>query len=164
MIIIQEFPNYSIDKNGVVVNTKTNRIMKQQTYHGYKYVQLNNDGKTKMLLVHRLVAMAFIPNPDNLPCVNHKDENKENNSVENLEWCTHSYNNYFGKAKPTVKAQEARKKEVEQYTKDGKKVAVYESACEAQRKTGICQANISKCCLKRKGFLSAGGYVWKFKN
>lgn len=63
---------------------------------GYYTVGLNKDGIKKLFTVHRLVALAFIPNPDNLPCVNHKDENKLNNNVDNLEWCTKEYNNAYG--------------------------------------------------------------------
>lgn len=62
---------------------------------GYLHVNLYKD-KLKTVKVHRLVAEAFIPNPDNLPCVNHKDEDKTNNQVDNLEWCTHAYNNSYG--------------------------------------------------------------------
>ena len=65
---------------------------------GYKIVSLTKDGKTKNIFVHRLVAEAFIENPDNLPMVNHKDEDKTNNFAENLEWCTASYNRTYGKA------------------------------------------------------------------
>ena len=68
----------------------------RKNHKGYLYVMLNKDGKTKVLKIHRLVAQAFIPNPDNLPCVNHKDEDKTNNIVTNLEWCTHLYNNLYG--------------------------------------------------------------------
>ena len=64
-------------------------------YSKYVRVQLSRDGKTKCFSVHRLVAEAFIPNPNKLPCVNHKDENPKNNNVNNLEWCTYSYNNLY---------------------------------------------------------------------
>lgn len=64
---------------------------------GYSYVRLHDlNGKSKGLKIHRLVGLTFIPNPDNLPCLNHKDEIKTNNSVDNLEWCTHLYNNLYG--------------------------------------------------------------------
>ena len=63
---------------------------------GYYTISLTKDKKQKNWLVSRLVAIAFIPNPDNLPCVNHKDENSQNNKVENLEWCTRAYNNSYG--------------------------------------------------------------------
>ena len=73
----------------------------KQSMHtnGYKTVYLTKDGKTKTLFVHRLVAEAFIPNVDNLPMVNHKDEDKTNNFVENLEWCTNDYNINYGTAR-----------------------------------------------------------------
>lgn len=63
---------------------------------GYKMIDLRMNGKRKRVYVHRLVAQAFIPNPNNLPQVNHKDENKLNNFVDNLEWCTHTYNQRYG--------------------------------------------------------------------
>ena len=72
-------------------------IIKQHMHSkGYKIVPLTRDGKTKNVFVHRIVATAFLPNPDNLPCINHKDEDKTNNFAENLEWCTYQYNNAYG--------------------------------------------------------------------
>ena len=73
--------------------TGKERIMKpSDNGHGYLFVVLCKDGKDKNCRINRLVAQAFLPNPDNLPEVNHKDENKYNNCVENLEWCDRSYN------------------------------------------------------------------------
>lgn len=72
------------------------KLLKQATTNGYKQVQLSKNGKGKNHLVHRLVAIAFIPNPNNLPVVNHKDENPSNNNVDNLEWCTQEYNINYG--------------------------------------------------------------------
>lgn len=162
MKTIEGFPNYAVEANGIVWNIKKHKIMKQHTYHGYKYVNLSNGGATKPVSVHRLVAKAYIQNPNNYPCVNHKDEIKSNNNVENLEWCTYQYNNHYGVGKPTERAANARKRKVSQYTKSGELLRTYESACEAQRETTIKQSNISKCCLKRKYFESAGGFIWKF--
>lgn len=160
---IQGFENYAVDESGNVFNIKRQKkLLLSVDRNGYLSVGLWQDGCVKRKKVHRLVAEAFILNPNNLPCVNHKDENKQNNKVDNLEWCTVQYNNHYGKNKPTVRAIAARKRRVCQYTADGKLVAVYESACEAQRKTGIMQQNISKCCLQRKSFKTAGGFVWKF--
>lgn len=162
-LIIQEFPNYEIDEFGNVFNAKRNKKLKTQKYNGYLYVGLHKNGKVKLKTVHRLVAETFLQNPNGLPCVNHKDENKNNNSVENLEWCTYRYNNLYGENKPTIKAITARKKSVFQYDQDGNFIAKHESSFEAQRRTGIKQSNISKCCLGRKGFNTAGGFVWRHK-
>lgn len=72
------------------------RIRKQHvTNNGYYYVQLHNNGKRKKIKVYRMVAQAFIPNPNNYPQVNHKDEDKSNNTLSNLEWCTQYYNNHY---------------------------------------------------------------------
>lgn len=72
------------------------RIMKTWICNNYETVGLYKSGKQHFIAIHILVAKAFIPNPDNLPCVNHKDENKLNNHVDNLEWCTYQYNNIYG--------------------------------------------------------------------
>lgn len=113
---------------------------------GYEYVRLNKNGKSKMYFVHRLVAIAFIPNPKNLPLVNHKNECKTCNNVENLEWCTNSYNQKYGST---------TKRKVE---KLGKKVKCIElnitfnGMREAERemlkkfKIKVYKAGIAKCC------------------
>lgn len=90
----------SVDDNGRKYDKPLSGKQMKQSMHdkGYKTVSLTKDGKTKMYFVHRIVAEAFIPNPDNLPMVNHKDEDKTNNFLENLEWCTVSYNNTYGSA------------------------------------------------------------------
>jgi hypothetical protein len=86
-------------------------IRKQRTDEfGYKYVMLRIAGKNKRISVHRAVAMAFIPNPDNLPQVNHKDETRDNNCVENLEWCTILYNNNYGHRKEKTSASSTGEK------------------------------------------------------
>lgn len=100
--------NYRIYIDGEVWSVRTGKFLKQETSKGYKRVTLSIDGKTKRFQVHRLVAMYFIENPLNKPCVNHIDGDKENNNLNNLEWCTysenenHSYNN-LGKINPIRK-------------------------------------------------------------
>ena len=100
-------------------------IIKQHMHSkGYKIVPLTRDGKTKNVFVHRIVAMAFLANPNKLPCVNHKDEDKTNNFVENLEWCTYQYNNAYGsKPKKHSKRMSGRKlsDEHKQHISDGHK-------------------------------------------
>lgn len=93
------YDNYFINNNGEIKYISKNKE-KDKKYiidkDGYFRVKINKNNKTKYYYVHRLVAIAFIPNPNNLPCVNHKDENKSNNNVDNLEWCTIAYNNNYG--------------------------------------------------------------------
>lgn len=117
---------------------------------GYLHVVLFKDGKAKNMFVHRLVADAFIPNPNNIDTVNHKDEDKHNNSESNLEWMTRADNKRY-----------SANKSVQMFDKStGNLLATFPSTVEAERVTGITHPNISKCCLcKRK---SAGGYIWKF--
>lgn len=104
----------------------------------------------KRFLIHRLVAKAFIPNPDNLPCVNHKDENPTNNHVDNLEWCTQLYNVNYGNG--IIK----RCKKVYQYTLDGELVKEWDSAMECSR-NGFKREHIIYCC--RGGFIRKGKWV-----
>lgn len=88
---------YQVSSLGQVRNVKTGRIRVLCKHRdGYLKINLTKNGKTKTFMVHRLVANAFIPNKNNLPQVNHKDENKINNSVDNLEWCTAEYNTNYG--------------------------------------------------------------------
>ena len=94
---IMGFNGYQVSNFGRVRSFKTYKILKQATNNkGYKSLGLCKKGKMSTFLVHRLVAEAFIPNPDKLPCINHKDENPSNNCVSNLEWCDQKYNTNYG--------------------------------------------------------------------
>lgn len=90
---IDNFPNYSVSNFGNVINTKTNKVMKLTNKSGYYHITLKNENSYKTLKIHRLVALAFIKNPENKPEVNHKDKNKLNNNINNLEWMTRTENN-----------------------------------------------------------------------
>jgi hypothetical protein len=97
---ISEHPSYSVSNTGQVRNDKTNHQLKlNQHPKGYKQVTLWIEGKRQSLLVHRLVAMAFIPNPSNYNTVNHRNEIKHDNQISNLEWCSVQYNNEYSHAK-----------------------------------------------------------------
>ncbi len=97
---IKDYPNYEISTTGQVRNRNTGRLLKQFIKESrgasYKVVSLYNGDRRRTLLVHRLVAETFIPNPEHLPQVNHIDENSLNNQAENLEWCTAKYNVNYG--------------------------------------------------------------------
>lgn len=136
------------------------RILKSRKNNkGYSLVDLWSNGKREQKLVHRLVAEAFIPNPDNLPEVNHKDENPSNCCLNNLEWCTHLYNSRYGIR--NIKIARANSKVVLQFDLEGRFVKKYPSTMDVQRETGIGNSRISECCRgKRK---KAGGYIWEYE-
>lgn len=125
--------------------------------NSYMHVQLCKNGEEKCVLVHRLVAMAFIPNPDNLPQVNHKDENKQNNHVDNLEWCTHKYNMNYGSRFQVCMNHPRLSKPIGQF-KDGVLVKTYPSIAEAIRATG--KKNIQSVLYGKKKHCA--GYEWKY--
>ena len=138
------------------------RVLKPYlTRYGYYSVDLYYDtGKKRHHLVHRLVAQAFIPNPDNLPQINHKNEVKTDNRVQNLEWCTPVYNLTYNDRPKRVAITQG--KEVEQIDSSGNVVATYPSAYEAERQTGIHATNINACCIGKQGHPRAGGYRWRY--
>lgn len=133
--------------------------------NGYVRVSLSKGSKIKYCNIHRLVAEAFIPNPNNLPEVNHKDEDKTNNRVENLEYCDRKYNNNYGSRieRGIEKRINHPKlcKPILQFSLSGDFIKEYPSQKEAQRQTGVINQNIYQCCNgKRK---QAGGYIWRYK-
>lgn len=136
---------------------------------GYLFVSLCKDGKVKMMYVHRLVASAFLPNPLNLDTVNHKNEDKRNNNVSNLEWMSQADNNNYGtrvqraaEANSKVQINHPKKsKQVQMLDKStGKLLAIFPSIQEAERQIGIAHSSIVACCKGR--LKSAGGYVWRY--
>lgn len=137
--------------------------------HGYLGVQLfdrlqaTNARGMRTVSIHRLVAEAFVPNPDGLPEVNHKDEDKTNNRADNLEWMNHIENTRYGTAvqRRTDKEINGKKsKPICQYTLDGKLVAEYPSLNEVGRSTGLGIGNISRCANGSPQYRHAYGYLW----
>lgn len=126
---------------------------------GYILVDLCKDGNKKTFRVSRLVAIAFIPNPENKPQVNHKDENKENNCVWNLEWCDGKYNCNYGTRNERMLKNRNGKTALKKVMCVETRV-IYDSSCDAQRKTGINQAHIIDCCKGNRK--TTGGYRWKY--
>ena len=175
---IENHPSYFISNFGRVFSKKSNKVMKNRVVSkkGYQQITLDNS----QLLVHRLVAQAFIPNPNNLPCVNHKDENPGNNDVRNLEWCTYKYNSNYGTnpsrhskqmldrynndpnwksdcIKRLAEIQKKKRKRVVQLDKFNNYLKTYESSY-ATEKDGHISVHVCDCANgKRK---THHGYKW----
>lgn len=150
-------------KNGCLLKQFVNK----KKHTNYRYVNLRKDGKPVRASVHRLVAKAFIPNPFQMEMVNHKDENGENNSVENLEWCDRSYNAKYGSSyekiiKSLVGRISEKRKAVNQFDKNGVFLRSYASESEAAAAVGGAQSNISSACKKAYGKKTAYGYIWEY--
>lgn len=151
--------DYEVSNTGQIRNVRTGRILKQRLNNrGYCQVCLCKDGVQKMFTVHRLVAKAFIPNPKNLPEVNHKDECKTNNRLDNLEWCTRKYNANYGTI--TERVAKALSRAVEQLDDNGNVIALFSSTMQIERVLGFFNGAISLAC--RKG-LKRYGYYWRYK-
>ena len=141
--------------------SKDEGILKPGREHsGYLRVMLYRDGKIVACpLVHRLVAEGFIPNPDRKPQVNHIDEDKANNTVENLEWMTAKENANFGTR--NQRAGLKHSKQILQYSLAGEFLREWPSAHEVERQLGFFQSGISNCCLGK--YRQAYGFLWRYK-
>lgn len=166
---IKDYPNYMISNWGNVKslnyrNTGEEKILKQiKNSKGYLQVGLYKNGKVKHYKVHRLVAEHFIPNPNNLPQIDHINTDRTDNRVENLQWCTSKENNNnpltIDKMKKNTHFVKLSKPII-QFSKDGEFIRKWNSAMDVQRELGIYQTNISKCCKGK--YKTVGGYIWRY--
>lgn len=152
---------------------RNGKILKQTiNSHGYPCVTIKySDGSQKVIMTHRLVALTFIPNPENKPQINHIDGDKTNNSVSNLEWCTasenlkHAFNTGLNKGGSPWLGKSGRlhpnSRPVQAYDKSNNLIAEYESISLAAKAMGISDSHICSCLNGRRK--SAGGYIWKAK-
>ena len=155
---VRSVDRYVVNNKGLrLINSQIIKQTKQK--NGYLYVGLHKKQKQKLIRVHRLVAEAFLPNPENLPEIHHKSEVKTENNVENLQWVSSKQNQNSGTC--IERRSKKKQKPVLQYTMDEKFIKEWPSIKDIEIELGIKQYNISRCCNdKRK---SACGYIFKFK-
>lgn len=169
---INGFPNYKIDRHGNVYSnykpktsiTTNHWIKLSQVLDkgvGYFIVTLCYNGKHTNKFIHRLLAEHFIDNPDNKPVVNHKDGNKKNNKLENLEWCTVKENSQHAVDLGLTTYTHSETPVLQLDLTSGNVIAEFKSQKEAYDKTGVQKQNISKVCRGIRKH--AGGYFWKYK-
>lgn len=156
---VLEHPNYEVNNLGQVRHKQRRQILKPRSNNsGYQYVNFKVNGKNTNFAVHRIVANAFIPNPNGYSEVNHINYDKNDNRVENLEWVSSSQNKKHAYLKE--ENHKSRGKIVEQYSLNGDYIKSFDSVSEAANEFGCCVAAISNCCLGRTK--SSQGYRWKF--
>ena len=179
-VVCEDYPSYMINTKGEIKSLLTNKTLKPSKHKsGYMHVGLRRDGVSKTVKVHRLLAKAFIPNPENKPHVDHINGVRDDNRLENLRWCTNQENQSFELARlnnskaltgrkqsPEAVAKRANTlqksigKRIEQYTLDGEYIKTFNSANEIQRQLGIWSAGVLKCCDGK--FASSKGFIWKY--
>ena len=179
---IEGYPNYQVSNMGRIKRLstgyyrRTEKILKPQLQNnGYLHIKLSQKDKTKCILVHRLVAQVFIPNPNNLPQVNHINEDKKDNRVENLEWCTQKYNiNYGNGISKRVKTNKEngtykkigeinskiRSKSILQFSKDNSFIRRWDCIMDVQRELGYDNKQICSCLKNRQK--TAKGFKWVY--
>lgn len=128
--------------------------------NGYYEVFCNRAQKRQVFLLHRLVAQVFIPNPNNLPEVNHKDEDITNCRADNLEWCTSKYNANYGTRTQRCIENNPQKRPVNQYTKDGRFIKRWRMINDAARHVGVDGSAITRVCKGKQH--TSMGYVWRY--
>lgn len=161
--------NYNREKQIKILKPKINR-------YGYQELSLYKNSKKKFYTIHRLVAKSFLSNQNNLPQVNHKDEDKTNNCVENLEWCTSEYNINFGTRNRKVRTKQSgelnpmfgkfgkkhhNSKQVNQHNINGEFIRCWDCVTDIERELGFLQSSISNCANGKTK--SSYGFIWRYK-
>lgn len=172
--MLKPIPNYTLymaSDDGRVWSVRNKMFLKQRKRSdGYMQVTLCEDGKRRQEYVHRLVAAAFVANPDGMNVVNHMDENRSNNVASNLEWCSYEHNSSWGnckkKQRETVGLEKLQQLARAASVKRRRKVknldtgVVYESLASACRDTGLLHSGIASACTGR--YKTCGGYRWAY--
>lgn len=162
---IPNYEGYQVSNKGRVRNLNYNqqKIMKElrkiKSSKGYYTVNLRG----KLFGIHRLVAMTFIPNPEGKPIINHINGIKNDNRVENLEWCTYGENLKHAYRTGLKRATSNHlKRKINQYSKDLEYLRTWESTKAIEKELGISHSNISGCCRGKKHYNTAGGFIWRY--
>lgn len=148
---VKSLDRYVASKNGSLRKEKEKIRKTHLDKYGYLYVILCKQGVSEKMLLHRLVAEAFLPNPNALPVVNHKNEKRDDNRVENLEWCTVQYNVRYSCSISII-----------QLSKDNKIIKIWDVISDAANYVKCCKGHIIKCCKKKPKYNTAGGYKWRY--
>lgn len=152
---IRSVDRYVKYKNTDGVALRKGKILSPKTSNkGYLETTLMKEGKNYYKRIHQLIASAFLPNPNNYPYINHINENKKDNRVENLEWCTPKYN---------TEAYHESRIQVFQYTLQGKLLKIWHSITKAAESIGLDKTGIQHCCNGNK-LKTYGGYIWSYKS
>ena len=160
--VMKEHKDYEVSNLGRIRTIKTQRIRKPSLhYKGYYQIIVYIDKKPKCFYVHRIVANNFLENPNNLPEINHKNEIKTDNRVENLEYCDTIYNNNYGtRTSRILNTKKDTFKSIIQKDKNDNVIKIWNNIIEIQNKTNFNKHNIYKCCEKKNKF--AYGYKWEY--
>ena len=159
---VKGFPNYYVSKEGRVYSDKYGDIRELKPIpdkKGYLTVHLYKDNKMYTRYIHQLVALAYLPNPNNYKLVNHKDECVSNNYYTNLEWCNQSYNLNYGTARKRMAL--SKSKTVYQYTLNREFVREWSSSYEIERELGIHNSLINRCANGKKK--TTHNYIWSYE-
>lgn len=164
---IPEYENiYQASNFGNIKSIKRNIILKPIIRNdGYLFVNLSKNGKSKPIKIHKIIAKTFLNNLYNYPVINHKDGNKSNNKVDNLEYCSQSYNlkeAYRIGIRKANKTNVGKRKKILQINKNGKIINEWNSIKEASIQLHIKDSNISQVCKNKRNY--AGGYIWRYVN
>lgn len=166
---IEDYPNYMVSNMGRVkaINwhrgNKEKEIKPYTTYKGYLRLRLCKNGKAKQFQVHRLVAQAFIPNPENKPYIDHINTDRTDNRVENLRWVTNkeNCNNPISKINYSISNKGKTAVSILQFTKEWEFVKKWDSLSEAELELGI-KSRLSEYCGNKYGRKTCGGYIWQY--
>lgn len=159
---IKDYENlYQVSNLGKIRSIGYNKEKILKTFKDRKYLSVNlyKNKKHKKHRVHRLVAQAFVLNPNNYPIINHIDENKHNNNANNLEWCDIKYNNNYGSR--GNKISETKSKIICQYDLDGNLITKWKGIKSINIGVKINPSDISKCCNNKQK--TSKGFIWKYK-